>query len=104
MVNDEVKNSESIIIPEHVKIETISGYCTCNCIMCPINSASIPKKRMHFREFKEIVNKFLPYKDEIKFWSLFGTGEPLLDQELELKISYLKKLGFHGTGVRDKLY
>ncbi len=87
-----------ILIPEHLEIETINGVCTARCIMCSIESWERKPNTMSCITFEKILKKFVQFKDYIKFLSLFGCGEPLLDKELPEKIAIAKKLGFKGTG------
>ena len=89
-------------VPIHLQIETVRG-CNARCIMCPLNYAEsefeIKRGRMSEEIFKKIIDKFIPYASKIKFVSLIGIGEPLLDKGLYEKIKYLKKRGFRNTAI-----
>jgi hypothetical protein len=49
-------------------------------------------------EFGDILEKFLPYKKHLKYLSIFGWGEPLLDKGLEAKVRIAKINGFPSVG------
>ena len=87
-----------MIIPNHIQIETINGVCTSRCTMCSIGSWTRKPKRMSISQFRVILEKFLPYKDQIQFLSLQGWGESLLDKGLPEKVRLAKSLGFKGIG------
>jgi len=53
---------------------------------------------MSLDTFKKILSKFQPYVDKIRFVSLHGCGEPLLDKTLPEKIKFAKDLGLKGVG------
>ncbi len=86
------------IIPQHVQIETINGVCSARCVMCNIEDWTRKIRIMTREEFAVILRKFLPYKDEIRFWTLHGFAEPLLDKDLHVKVRMAKELGFRGVG------
>ena len=71
-----------IIIPEHIQIEPVSGYCTSSCTMCMIDKVTRGRNIMSVEMFETILTKFLPYRDRIKYVSLTGMGESLLDKNL----------------------
>ncbi len=89
-------------IPTHLLIETIRG-CNSRCIMCPHFLAEIELEvkngRMSEENFEKIFNKFIPHVSKIKFVSLWGLGEPLLDKGLFEKIKYLKKHNFKNVAI-----
>jgi MoaA/NifB/PqqE/SkfB family radical SAM enzyme len=89
-------------IPIHLQIETVRG-CNAKCVMCPLNYAEdvlkVKKGRMTEENFKKIIDKFLPYVSKIKFVSLIGIGEALLDKGLGKKIKYLKKCNFKNIAI-----
>ena len=57
-----------------------------------------PAEIMSFETFKIIASKFKPYLERIRFLSLHGCGEPLLDKNLSEKIKYAKSIGFKEVG------
>lgn len=101
-------------IPSHLNIETVNRMCNARCPMCPIKFIpefsidSIDEEShtgfsrlaeiMPLERFKEIIDKFVEYKDEIKFINLHGCGEPLLDKTLAQKVAYVRSLGFKNVG------
>ena len=87
-----------IIIPEHIQIEPVSGYCTSSCAMCTIDKVTRGRNIMSVEMFETILTKFLPYRDRIKYVSLTGMGESLLDKNLARKIKIAKEMDFHGIG------
>jgi hypothetical protein len=86
------------IIPKHLLIETICGYCTARCIMCDIEKWMKKPYIMNQQQFEAILSKFQPYVSEIPMLSLFWRGEPLLDHGLILKIRAAKQAGFKSVG------
>ena len=87
-----------MIIPNHLQIEPVSGYCTSSCTMCTIKKLSREKLIMGFETFEHILKKFLPYREKMKFLSMTGMGESLIDKNLPKKIKKAKELGFNGVG------
>lgn len=88
-----------MIIPSHLQIEPINGYCTSRCTMCSFPTWTRKPRRMTETEFKIILGRFIPYRDNLRYLTLHGCGEPLLDRGLPLKIKIAKELGFRGTGL-----
>lgn len=101
-INELGKIMKKIEIPSHLQIETVRS-CNAKCTMCPLNYAQseleIKRGVMSEKDFKIIIDKFIPYAPKIKFVSLIGIGEPLLDKGLFEKIKYLKKRGFRNTAI-----
>ena len=103
-----------IYIPSHVQIETVNRFCDARCPMCTIkfvpdfkkdtkdnfsnNGMARPAEIMSLETFKAITIKFKPYLERIRFLSLHGCGEPLLDKNLSEKIKYAKDIGFKEVG------
>ena len=102
-------------IPTHVQIETVNRFCDARCPMCTIKfvpdfakdapdelsntGQARPAEIMNFETFKSITIKFKPYVDKIRFLSLHGCGEPLLDKNLSLKVKFAKQeVGFKEVG------
>jgi len=83
--------------PEYLQIETIAGKCSANCIMCNIKES--PRKgEMTVTQYREILRKFQPFQDRLKYLNLQGLGETLLDSTIFTKINIAKKMGFKGVG------
>ncbi|MBU0778066.1 radical SAM protein [Patescibacteria group bacterium] len=87
-----------MIIPTHVHIETVFNMCTARCTMCIINSTTKKPNIMSNEDFIHILNKFRPYQENIKFVSLIGLGETLLDKDVVEKVKIAKDMGFKGVG------
>tara|TARA_B100000965_G_C19537540_1_gene734083 strand:+ start:285 stop:1349 length:1065 start_codon:yes stop_codon:yes gene_type:complete len=102
-------------IPTHVQIETVNRFCDARCPMCTIKfvpdfakdapdelsntGQARPAEIMSFETFKSITIKFKPYVDKIRFLSLHGCGEPLLDKNLPEKVKFAKQeVGFKEVG------
>ena len=102
-------------IPTHVQIETVNRFCDARCPMCTIkfvpdfakdapdelsnNGQARAAEIMSLDTFKSIAIKFKPYVDKVRFLSLHGCGEPLLDKNLPEKIKFAKdEVGFKEVG------
>jgi len=66
--------------------------------MCDIRAWAKHPHIQTQQEFETILCKFLPYRDDIKFLSLFWRGEPLLDKGLAYKIKFAKSMNFQSVG------
>ena len=89
---------EEQIIPYSVQIETVAGKCTVSCNMCPIETH--PRKEIMSEErFDAILNKLIKIKKHIKFFTLSGIGEPLLDKNTHVKVKKCKQLGFKNVCI-----
>ena len=104
-------------IPTHVQIETVNRFCDARCPMCTIkfvpdfakdapdelsnNGQARPAEIMSVETFKTIALKFKPYVDKIRFLSLHGCGEPMLDKTLPEKIKFAKGV-FSSAGPISK--
>ncbi len=87
-----------MIYPSYLQIETVAGICSTSCIMCPIQDS--PRKEiMSNNTFEGVLNAFLPHLDRLRFTSLVGLGETLLDRDVANKVALAKKLGFPSVGV-----
>ena len=86
------------IIPNHIQIEIVNGYCNFKCIMCSWPTWKRKPLIMSTLNFEIIIKKFEKYLKNIKYLSLHGCGEPLIDLELEKKITLASKFGFSGIG------
>lgn len=93
---------KKLMIPTHVLIETIRG-CNARCTMCALTCVAskleVKKAKMSQENFKKIVDKFIPYVAKIQFVSLWGLGEPLLNNKLFENIGYLKKHNFKNVAI-----
>ena len=87
-----------MIIPTHLQIESINGVCSARCSMCAFNSWARKPHRMLLGAFISILEKFLPYQDNLQCLSIQGFGEPLLDQGLADKIHIAKAMEFKSVG------
>ena len=103
-----------IYIPSHIQIEPVNRFCDARCPMCTIKfvpdftknakdefsykGISRPAEIMSLENFKIIASKFEPYVDRIRFLTLHGCGEPLLDKKLSDKIKFAKDIGFKEVG------
>ena len=75
-----------MVIPSHIQIEIVKGICTANCIMCPVPSWNLEPLVMSLESYSAVMDKIKIHKDSIKFLTLQGRGEPLLDESLCEKI------------------
>lgn len=101
-------------IPSHLQIETVNRQCNARCPMCTIQfvpdfeaipedleshtGRARPAEIMPLERFKKIIDKMKKYTREIKFISLHGCGEPLLDKSLVDKVRYARMAGFRNVG------
>jgi len=66
--------------------------------MCSIDSWKRKPEVMSSYDFGRVLEKFLPYKKHLKYLSIFGWGEPLLDKGLEAKVRMAKYHEFPSVG------
>jgi hypothetical protein len=66
--------------------------------MCTYPSWTRKKETMSNSDFEIILKKFIPYKQMLRYLTLHGCVEPLLDKGLPLKVRLAKNLQFRGTG------
>jgi len=88
-----------MIIPSHIQIETVHKICNARCKMCVIDLMSGNPDIMSNEDFMFILNKFKKYKKHIKYISLSGLGETLMDKNVSTKVKIAKKMGFNGIGL-----
>ena len=106
--------------PSHLQIETVNRICNARCTMCTIDF--IPDKSkvvedenshtgfsreagmMPLNRYQQIIDKFEGHKEYIKYISLHGCGEPLLDPTLDLKVRYTKEKGFRNVGFTSNCH
>ena len=67
-----------------------TNICNARCIMCPHTKMKRKQKVMNQKDFEEIVNKVME-KENIKFITITGFGEPLADKNLDKKIEFINK-------------
>ena len=91
-------NDTNKVIPKHIQIETINGVCTARCIMCTWPSWTRKPNVMNNITYRKILEKFKTYRNDIKYLTLHGAGEPLLDKGLAEKVRIAKEMNFKGTG------
>lgn len=87
-----------MIIPKHIQIEPVNGMCTSHCTMCTIEHWTRKPNIMDNESFRKIIEKFKPYRDKIRYITLHGCGEPLIDKSLATKVKIAKEMGFCGIG------
>lgn len=87
-----------MIIPKHVQIASVTGLCTSRCVMCTYKTWTRKPNIMKNDIYKCILEKFIPYREQIQYLTLHGNGEPLLDKGLAEKVRIAKSLRFKGTG------
>lgn len=59
---------------------------------------------MSLEKYQDILSKFIPYKSYIKYISLHGCGEPLLDQTLVDKVKFTRDSGFQNVGFTSNCH
>jgi len=59
---------------------------------------------MPLERYQRIIDKFTTHKNYIKYISLHGCGEPLLDKTLDSKISHTKSKGFRNVGFTSNCH
>ena len=83
--------------PSHLQIEVVAGICSADCIMCTIKEVS-RKGVLSLEKYSAILDRFVEHVDKLKFLTLHGMGEPLLDKTLPEKIALARDKGFPGIG------
>jgi len=78
-----------LINPE-CRIETVNS-CNGSCSICPREKLTRPKMKMFFEDFVGLVDQAKELG--AKTISIFGFGEPFLDESLEHKIAYCRMMG-----------
>jgi hypothetical protein len=87
-----------MVIPSQIQIETVNGMCTARCIMCVRDSWTRKPNIMDNDTYASIIEKFIPYREHIRYVTIQGHGEPLLDRKIAEKVRITKEMGFRGTG------
>lgn len=101
-------------IPSLVQIETVNRHCNARCPMCTIKFIPDTKAAtgdeqsysgkarkpeiMTLETFKVIADKCKNFVNNIKYLSLHGCGEPLMDRTLAEKVNYAHGVGFKEIG------
>ena len=94
-----IENTKNkLTIPEQVLIEPVNGMCTSRCTMCSFPTWTRKPNVLNMDDYEKILSSLKPYKEDIKMLTLFGVGEPLLDEEIVKKVSIANKEGFSGLG------
>lgn len=109
-----------LYFPSHIQIETVNRYCNARCPMCSIKFVPDTKadeednesysgivrrpEIMTLETFKIIASKFVSHLENIKYLSLHGCGEPLLDKTLPEKVKFAKELGFREVGFTSNCH
>lgn len=87
----------NMIYPNHLQIETVAGFCPSRCTMCPIEDS--PRHAIMTNEvFQNLLERFRPYREHLRFTTLVGLGETLLDKGIVGKVRTAKRLGFPSVG------
>lgn len=77
-----------------IRIET-TNKCNSNCTICPRDQMTRVKTVMPYHHFEELV--WQSYWMGAKMISLFGYGEPLMDEELPQKVALCSMLGLQSN-------
>lgn len=67
-----------------------TNICNARCVMCPHVKMKRTKGIMSQKEFEKIIDNTLPYLP-IRYVTITGFGEPLIDKGIIAKIEYLNK-------------
>lgn len=88
------------LMPSHVQIESVGGrgMCTARCSMCTIEDWRKPPRVMTVDELAAFVEDLRPFRQHVRYVTLHGNGEPLLDRRLHEKVALLRAAGLRGTG------
>ena len=84
-----IGKKSSIIGPSILSIEN-TNICNAKCIMCPHSIMKRKQKVMKQKDFEKIVNKVMK-EEKIKFVTITGFGEPLIDRGIGKKIEFVNK-------------
>ena len=85
-----IKIKSKQIKPYILSIEN-TNICNARCIMCPHTKMKRKQKVMNEKSFEKIIDKILKYEENIKFVTITGFGEPLIDREIDKKIKFLNR-------------
>lgn len=89
-----------MLVPKHLDIANVYGYCNAGCDMCSIEVLKKKPRIMPDEAFETIIDKFCDKGiNRIKTLSFVGIGETLLDPGLTAKISYVQAMGFDNICV-----
>jgi wyosine [tRNA(Phe)-imidazoG37] synthetase (radical SAM superfamily) len=70
----------------------VTTKCNYNCVICPREKLTRKKETMSFELFKNLFDKIIAETDQYDTLTFPGMGEPLLDDSLDDKIRYIKKV------------
>lgn len=87
-----------MLIPKHIQIEPINGVCTARCTMCGWKEWTRKPNVMTNDDFRKILEKFYPYRNDIQWVTLHFCAEPLLDKQLGTKVRIASEMGFKSIG------
>lgn len=83
------------MIPESNELRfEVTTKCNYRCVMCPHDILTRKKETMSFNTFKRLFDKINAETDQYDTITFPGMGEPLLDESLDEKIMYVKKMNF----------
>lgn len=85
-------SDELMLFPKYFLIETVN-VCNARCIMCGINFDNKKKSVIADELFSKIATEIIEHSAHVEKVMLYLDGEPLLDKQIESKISMLKKGG-----------
>ncbi len=80
------------LINKEARIEN-TNLCNAHCVMCPREKMTRPKVTMRWKTFCDVVCQCVDLGVETA--SVFGYGEPLLDNNLGMKIGYCSEKGLN---------
>ena len=83
------------MIPEsnEIRIE-VTTKCNYNCVICPREKLTRKLETMDFETFRFLFDKIIAETSQYDTLTFPGMGEPLMDESLDEKIIYAKKMGF----------
>lgn len=94
----EISKDESLTcnIPKNMLME-VTNFCNHSCLFCANSKCTKPRGFIDSNLAKKILkDAYMLGTREVGF---YGTGEPLLNRELESHISYAKELGYEYTYI-----
>lgn len=80
---------ELMLFPKYFLLESVN-ICNARCIMCGINFDEKKKSHISDELFLKIASEIIEYASHVEKVMLYLDGEPLLDKNMEKKISLLK--------------
>jgi radical SAM protein with 4Fe4S-binding SPASM domain len=83
-----LKKIANSLKPYILSIEN-TNMCNARCIMCPHTKMKRRKKIMNQENFEKIIRNVMANEKNIKFATITGFGEPLIDKDINKKIKFL---------------